>query len=315
LARFGEEVLETARFKGAETTVRTPASCAGIGLHSGKPARLTLLPAEPDTGVVFRRTDLTEASYVAARYDNVAATELGTTLRNAAGVSVATVEHLMAALSMLGVDNVVVELDGPEVPIMDGSSAAFVALIERAGLKSFAVPRKFIRVLKPVEICEGEKRAALLPHGGFSLSFEIEFKSPVVGRQALDAELGALTFRREIAPARTFGFLEEVELLRARGLALGGSLDNAIVIDGTRMLNTQPLRFADEFVRHKMLDAAGDLALAGAPLMARYVGRRSGHELNNRLLRALFADPAAWRFEGGSGPRPAAIGLHAAVGP
>ncbi|MFZ1990604.1 MAG: UDP-3-O-acyl-N-acetylglucosamine deacetylase [Alphaproteobacteria bacterium] len=295
-------------FKSIQSSIRTPASCAGVGLHSGAPVSITLLPAEPDTGVVFRRTDLTsDNAYVVARFDHVKTTELGTTLSNARDVSVATVEHLMSALSGLGVDNVVIEVNGPEIPIMDGSARPFVELVDRAGIEYSAEPKKLIRVLKPVVVEEGGKRASLAPADGFSVSFEIDFPSKAIGHQQAEVEVNPFSFRRLIAPARTFGFLHEVEYLRSRGLALGGSLENAIVVSEDKILNEGPLRFKDEFVRHKMLDAVGDLALAGRPLIARYEGVKAGHELNNRLLRALFADEAAWRIESArTEPRPAA---------
>jgi UDP-3-O-[3-hydroxymyristoyl] N-acetylglucosamine deacetylase len=257
-----------------------------------------LLPAEPDTGIVFRRKDVpAERSYVEARYDRVSATQLGTTLSNEQGTTLSTVEHLMAALSGLGIDNVVVEVDGPEVPILDGSALGFAQLIDRGGIETAPAARRFIKVIKPVEVIEGNKRAALMPAESFTLSFEIDFRSAAIGHQQAEFAVAPSIFRREIAAARTFGFLEEVEHLRTKGLTLGGSLDNAIVVSGDRVLNEGPLRFKDEFVRHKMLDALGDLALAGAPLIARYEGVRAGHELNNRLLRALFADSSAWRVE------------------
>jgi len=298
VGKLGAEAVDLNGFKSMQSTIRTPASCAGVGLHSGAQVSITLLPAEPNTGIVFRRTDLTsDDAYIAARFDRVRTTELGTTLANARGVAVATVEHLMSALSGLGVDNVVVEVSGPEIPIMDGSARPFVELIDRAGIEYSAEPKKLVRVLKPVVIEEGEKRAVLAPADAFCVAFAIEFSSAAIGHQEFEAEISPLAFRRFIAPARTFGFLHEVEYLRSRGLALGGSLENAIVVSEDRILNTEPLRFKDEFVRHKMLDAVGDLALAGAPLVARYEGVKAGHELNNRLLRALFADESAWRYE------------------
>ena len=217
----GADPMNLNGFKSYQSTIRTPASCAGVGLHSGVPVSITLLPAEPDSGVVFRRTDLSsDNAYVVARFDQVNTTELGTTLSNARGVSVATVEHLLSALSGLGVDNVVVEVNGPEIPIMDGSARPFVELIDRAGIEFSAEPKKIIRVLKPVLVEEGGKRAALMPADGFAVSFAIEFASKAIGRQETEVEISPLNFRRLIAPARTFGFLHEVEYLRSRGLAL-----------------------------------------------------------------------------------------------
>ncbi len=275
-------------------------------MHSGQAAVITLLPAEPDTGIVFRRTDLSsDGAYVDARFDCVTTTELGTTLSNQRGVSVATVEHLLSALYGLGVDNVVIEVNGPEIPIMDGSALGFVELIDRAGVEYSAEPKQLLHVLKPVVVEDGGKRAALLPSKSFVLSFEIDFESKAIGRQEVEVEVSPLSFRRSVAPARTFGFLHEVEYLRSKGLAQGGSLDNAIVVSEGRILNKGPLRFEDEFVRHKLLDAVGDLALAGRPLIARYEGVKAGHALNNRLLRALFADSSAWRLESApTEPRP-----------
>lgn len=297
-----------------QTTLATPVSCTGIGLHSGAKASLTLLPAEPDTGIVFRRTDIDGGgAFVEARYDRVSATELGTTLTNTAGVSVATVEHLMAALMGLGIDNVVAEIAGPELPIMDGSAEAFVALLDRAGSAYAPTPRKLVRVTKPVIVSEGASRAVLMPCDKMMLACEIDFRSPAIGRQSVELTLTPSVFRREIARARTFGFLKDAETLRAKGLAQGASLQNAIVVDESGILNSEPLRFADEFVRHKVLDAVGDLGLAGAPLIGRYEGLRAGHALNNRLLRALFADETAWRIEKAR-PEPAEARRMLAVG-
>jgi UDP-3-O-[3-hydroxymyristoyl] N-acetylglucosamine deacetylase len=274
-------------------------SLCGIGVHSGAPVTLTILPAESDSGVVFRRTDIEGVgAYIPARYDFVSETRLGTSLTNRHGVSVSTVEHLLAAFAGLGIDNAAVEIDAPELPIADGSAAEFVRLVDRAGTTYSRFPRSYVRVLRPVEIVDGDKRAALLPADRFTIACEIEFEARAIGRQSITVEITPMSFRRELAPARTFGFAHEVEALRAQGLAGGGSLENAVVIgEHGEMLNPEPLRYCDEFVRHKALDVLGDLALCEGSLIARYEGRKPGHALNNRLLRALFADPAAWVLE------------------
>ena len=281
-----------------QQTLAYAVECVGIGLHSGMSVTMTLHPAPADHGIVFRRLDVAEKSRdIPARYDHVVDTRLCTTLGNSAGVVVGTVEHLMAAFAGLGVDNARVELDGPEVPIMDGSSAPFVFLIECTGLVEQARPRRVVRVLKETSLADGQTQVSLVPGACLSLDCEIDFNDAAVARQALTLHLVNGTFRRELARARTFGFLEDVEKLRALGLARGGSLDNAIVVDAGRVMNADGLRYEDEFVRHKTLDALGDLYLAGAMVIGAFRGVRSGHGANNRLLRALFADPAAWRFE------------------
>lgn len=270
---------------------------AGVGVHSGAATSLELAPAAAGTGVVFERTDVAGSSaQIQPTAEAVVETRLGTVIANSAGVRVSTVEHLMATLYALGVDNVRVRIDGPEVPIMDGSAGPFVELIDRAGLRAQAAARLRLQVLEPVEVRDGDKRAALLPCDGFELAFEIAFDSAAIGRQSLAVALDEASFRSEVAAARTFGFAHEVEALRSAGLARGGSLDNVVVIDGERILNPEGLRRPDEFVRHKMLDAVGDLALLGHPLLARYEARYSGHGLNNALARALLARPRAWRL-------------------
>ncbi|MBM3566394.1 MAG: UDP-3-O-acyl-N-acetylglucosamine deacetylase [Alphaproteobacteria bacterium] len=279
-------------------TLAHAVECVGVGLHSGLNVTMTLKPAEPDRGVVFRRIDVAEGSGdVPARFDNVIDTRMCTTLGNRAGVTVGTTEHLMAAFAGLGVDNAIVELNGPEVPIMDGSSAPFVFLVECAGLAEQAAPRRVIRVVKDVGFSDGPIRVSLSPSDHLSLDCEIDFKSAAVARQSLRLGLVNGAFRKELARARTFGFLEEVEQLRALGLARGGSLENAIVVHDGRVLNEGGLRYDDEFVRHKALDALGDLYMAGAPIIGAFKGIRSGHAANNRLLHALFADSSAWRRE------------------
>ena len=256
---------------------------------------MTLGPAEPDSGVVFRRSDAAgRGGSVRATVRYVSDSTLCTTLSNGDGVRVSTIEHLMAALSGCGIDNVVIELDGPEVPIMDGSSAPFVFLIECAGVAEQPAPRKAIRVLKRVQVCEGERKASLAPADGFSVSFEIDFENPAVARQSCSFTLSDGSFKTELCRARTFGFVHELEQLRALDLARGGSLDNAIVISGDKVLNEGGLRYEDEFVRHKALDSMGDLYLLGAPLIGHFHGFRSGHALNHRLIRELLDDDGAW---------------------
>ncbi|HJM51770.1 MAG TPA: UDP-3-O-acyl-N-acetylglucosamine deacetylase [Alphaproteobacteria bacterium] len=278
-----------------QQTLRNPISCTGIGLHSGVRVAMTLRPAEAGSGIVFRRLDRpAPVADVAARWDGVSDTTLGTTIGNDEGTSVATVEHLMAALYGCGVDNAIVELDGGEVPIMDGSAAPFVFLIECAGLIEQIPERSSICVLKTVEVEDDDRYACLSPYDGFMLEVEIDFDNPLIAHQSwqFDAALG--TFKDQLCRARTFGFLDDVEALRARGLARGGSLENAIVVGSEGVINQDGLRYGNEFVRHKALDAVGDLYLAGAPLLGRYHSQRGGHSLNNRLLAALFADAEAW---------------------
>jgi UDP-3-O-[3-hydroxymyristoyl] N-acetylglucosamine deacetylase len=255
---------------------------------------MVLRPAAPDSGIRFYRSDLN--TEIAADWRNAVDSPLCTTLTNSKGVSVGTVEHLMAALAGLEIDNVVVELDGPEVPAMDGSASPFVFLIECAGLTEQDAPRRAIRVLKPVSVGTPGKSAVLAPSDQFAVSFAIDFASSAIRRQELTLAPCPATFKHELSAARTFGFLDEVERMREAGLARGGSLDNAVVIAGDRVLNEEGLRYVDEFVRHKMLDAVGDLYLAGAPLLGHFHGTRSGHALNRQLLVALFADRTAWCY-------------------
>ncbi|MDE2228980.1 MAG: UDP-3-O-acyl-N-acetylglucosamine deacetylase [Alphaproteobacteria bacterium] len=287
---------------GMQKTLKAPIHCRGIGLHSGAHIEMVLRPAAPDTGIRFYRSDLN--TEIAADWRNAVDSPLCTTLANAKGVSVGTVEHLMAAFAGLEVDNAVVELDGPEIPAMDGSASPFVFLIECAGLVGQDAPRRVIRVLKPITVGTPGQSAALVPNDRFSVSFAIDFTSSAIRRQELTLSPCPATFKHELCAARTFGFLDEVERMREAGLARGGSLDNAVVIAGDRVLNEEGLRYDDEFVRHKMLDALGDLYLAGAPLLGHFHGTRSGHALNRQLLAALFADRSAWRF--GSAELPAA---------
>lgn len=295
------KVIERPGLAVFQTSLRNRISCTGIGLHSGRPARMTLYPAAAGTGVMFRRVDLRgklpDADIlIAARYDRVSGTQLGSTLSNDAGVSAATVEHLMSALAGYGIDNILVDLDGPEVPVFDGSSSQLLIQLECAGMAELAARRRYLRVLETVTVTEGAKRASLSPFNGFAVDFEIDFASSVIGRQSRRFDSGVDSYKTDIARARTFGFLHEVEQLRASGLALGGSLANAVVIDGDGVVNKEGLRYRDEFVRHKILDAIGDLYLAGAPILGRFDAVRSGHELNNRLLRELFSRPQAFEI-------------------
>jgi len=286
-----------------QKTVKQRIGCTGVGLHTGRKVRLELVPAEAGSGIWFRRVDLPGAPLVAARWDNVSDTRLCTVLGaglGERGASVATVEHLMAALAGMGIDNLVIELDGPEVPAMDGSAAPFVFLIECAGVEEQPAMRAYVEVLRPVRVSDGEARAALTPSDGFSIGFDIDFAAAAIGRQRAFFDGNADSFKTALAGARTFGMAEEVEQMRSAGLALGGSLDNAVVVSGDRVLNAGGLRYRDEFVRHKMLDSLGDMALAGAPILGHFHGSRSGHALNNRLLRALFADARAWRLVDGA---------------
>src|SRR3954453_20472867 len=277
-----------------QRTLRNAASCRGIGLHCGQPVMMTLRPAAPDTGIVFRRSDA--GAEIRADWSNSVESALSTVLSNREGIHVATVEHLMAALAGNRIDNAVVELDGPEVPIMDGSAAPFVRLIEGAGTETQDMPRRAIKIMKPVEVVENGNSAALLPDSGFSMSFEIDFDNPLIRHQDISLSIDPDAFNAEIAPARTFGLLDDWPRLKAAGLARGGSLDNAIVISGDRVLNAGGLRFADEFVRHKLVDAVGDLSLAGGAIIGHFRGLRSGHALTRRLLAAVFANPDSWCF-------------------
>jgi UDP-3-O-[3-hydroxymyristoyl] N-acetylglucosamine deacetylase len=293
----GASSIDGAFAPGPQTTLRQKVSCTGIGLHSGKRVILSLVPAEPETGIWFHRTDLSgDDAWIAGRWDQVIDTRMCTVVGNTAGAYVGTVEHLMAALAACGVDNVVVELDAPEPPAMDGSSAPFMFLIECAGVAQMRAQRSMLHVLKPVRAEEGAKFAALEPCSHPALDVEIVFENQVIGRQRSRMPLSAMRFKSELARARTFGFAEEVAFMRSNGLALGGSLDNAVVIDGDTVLNPEGLRYRDEFVRHKALDAVGDLYLCGGPIVGRYLGHQAGHKLNNLLLRALFADSTAYEW-------------------
>jgi UDP-3-O-[3-hydroxymyristoyl] N-acetylglucosamine deacetylase len=285
--------------KGAkQTTLRHQVAVSGVGVHSGLPVTLTLHPADDDSGIIFQRisSDGSVEREIRADVRAVTATEFATVLGDAKGPLCSTAEHLLAALRGLYVDNVVVEIDGPEVPIMDGSAAAFVEAIDQAGLTARALPRRYIEVVKPITVAKDGAYGELRPNlNGFRVEAEIEFDHPLIGRQALSLDVEPDTFRREIARARTFGFMRDVTKLWTAGYALGASFENTLVVSEDRVLNPQGLRFADEFVRHKVLDAIGDLALAGQPLLATYKTIRGGHKLNHAVLSALMADPKAWR--------------------
>ena len=281
------------RFARQRTLSRSVAF-GGIGLHSGKRVTVLLRPAAPNQGITFRRTDTAGTAAVPALWRDVGDTYLSTVLMDAAGSRIGTVEHLMAAFAGAAIDNVSVELDGPELPAMDGSSEPFMAMLDVAGAIEQPAARRGIRVLEPVVVADGPRRAALLPDDDFSVAVEIDYPGTLIGRQSHHFRMTEGGFATEIAPARTFGFLHEVDSMRAAGLGLGGSLDNAVVIGEHAVLNEGGLRFTDEFVRHKILDAIGDLYLAGGPILGRFEGVQSGHRLNNELLRTLFADPAAW---------------------
>ncbi|CAA7616341.1 UDP-3-O-(3-hydroxymyristoyl) N-acetylglucosamine deacetylase [Candidatus Terasakiella magnetica] len=283
----------------SQRTLKTSIGCTGIGLHSGAKVTMVLHPADHDTGIRFRRIDIAGGgAIIPAHWASVHDTRMNSCLRNDDGVVVGTVEHLMAALAGMNIDNCLIDINGPEVPVMDGSAAPFLFLIECAGVVEQDAPRRAIKVLKRVVVKDGDRVASLTPSSGFSVRFEIDFASTAISRQEFFVNLSRGTFKSEISRARTFGFEQEVSMLRAHGLARGGSLDNAVVIDstGTRVLNDDGLRYGDEFVRHKVLDAVGDLYLAGAPLLGHFHGVRSGHAVNNQLLRALFADQTAWTY-------------------
>jgi UDP-3-O-[3-hydroxymyristoyl] N-acetylglucosamine deacetylase len=275
--------------------------CAGIGVHTGAHARIVLSPAPTDTGIVFVRSDLRDVdNRIRAHADRVAHTQLGTSLRNDAGAEIATIEHLMAACAGLGVDNLLVEVDGPEVPILDGSSAPFVQVLLNAGLRQQGGAQRVIRLLEPVEIVSGTKRAALLPapeRDNLELDVTIRFADPAIGLQRRVATLTPESFLADIAGARTFGFMADMAALHAMGRGRGASLENTVAIEAGRVVNPEGLRFEDEFVRHKLLDAVGDLALAGAPIAGRFVADQPGHALNAQLVRALLDTPGAWRWE------------------
>lgn len=281
----------------AQRTLKSVISTTGVGLHTGHKVKLVLRPAAPDTGVVFHRVDLADSPPIPARAQDVTDTRLATCLGEGEA-KVWTVEHLMSALAGLGIDNIHVDLDGPELPIMDGSAGPFVFLIQSAGIVEQPAPKRFIRVRHPVEVTHGDKVARLEPYHGFRVTLSIDFRHPVFERSGNVAtiDFAEESYVNEVSRARTFGFMQDVEAMRAQGLALGGTLDNAVVMDEFRVLNPDGLRYADEFVKHKILDCVGDLYLAGHPLIGAFRGHKTGHALNNQLLRALLDDAAAWEL-------------------
>jgi UDP-3-O-[3-hydroxymyristoyl] N-acetylglucosamine deacetylase len=284
------------RFIGArQTTIAREIELTGTGVHSGAPVSLILHPAEADTGFRFIVTKRGRMiCEIAAHVDNIKSVTLCTVIGDESGVTVGTVEHLLAALRGLSIDNCYIEVDSKELPIMDGSSAPFVDLIDEAGIRELSSPRKFIKVLKPIRVEDGDCWGEIAPHSGFHLDVEIDFPTPLIGRQRLSHELSPGVFRHELSRARTFGFMSDVERLWKAGLALGANLSNTVAIGEDRIMNREGLRFPQEFVRHKMLDAVGDLSLAGHPILGAFRSVRGGHRLNANVLKALFADPAAW---------------------
>jgi len=284
---------------GRQTTLQDHMTVAGVGVHSGRPASVTLHPAEPNTGIALLRSgcDGQPDREFSAHFRSVTATEFATVLGDASGPAVSTTEHILAALRALGVDNAVIEIDGPEIPIMDGSAAPFVAAIDQAGIVTLPASRRYIQVLKPVRVAKGDSYGELRPYlQGLRIEAEIEFDHPLIGRQAIAVDVEPDLFRRELARARTFGFMCDVEKLWSAGYALGASLENTVVVAENRVLNPEGVRFADEFVRHKAVDAIGDLALSGAPLIGAYRSVRGGHKLNHAVLTALMTDRSAWTY-------------------
>ena len=286
-----------------QRTIKSLTRAVGVGMHSGQKVELTLRPAAPDTGIVFRRVDLPQPVDIPVRFDSVSDTRMASTIAvggDPGAPRVQTIEHLMSACCGLGLDNLYIDITADEVPILDGSAASFVFLLQSAGIELQGAPKRFLRVKRPIEVRQGEGArlmwARLEPWHGFKLTFEIDFGHPAVDAtgQRTTFDMGSGRYKRDIARARTFGFTKDVEAMRSRGLTLGGSMDNAIVVDDWRVLNADGLRYDDEFVRHKMLDAIGDLYNAGHPMLASYTAYKSGHALNNQLLRALLADQSAW---------------------
>ena len=301
-----------------QRTLKALSRAVGVGIHSGQKVEMTLRPAAPDTGIVFRRVDLNVPVDIPVRVDTVSDTRMATTISpngDPKGPKVQTIEHLLSACAGLGLDNLIVDINADEVPVLDGSAASFVYLLQSAGIELQNAPKRFLRVLKSVEVShgEGERRiwARLDPHHGYTLNFQIEFANPVVaatGQQYL-FDMGSGQYKREIARARTFGMARDMEVMRARGLTLGGALDNAIVVDDYRVLNSDGLRYDDEFVKHKILDAIGDMQVAGHPLLAAYTSFKGGHALNNQLLRTLMADESAYEMVSFTDEREAPAGF------
>jgi len=297
-----------------QRTLKEPVRTTGVGLHTGVKVEITLRPAPPDTGIVFRRMDLDPPAELKADPYLVTDTRLCSMLESGPA-KVSTVEHLMSALAGLGIDNALVDLTGPEIPILDGSSAPFVYLLQSAGIVEQDAPKRYVRILRPIEVRDGDKLARLTPHNGFKIEFTIDFKHPVFEKsgKTVSIDFAETAYAKEVARARTFGFMHEVEALRNSGLALGGSLDNAIVMDEYRVLNVEGLRYEDEFVKHKVLDAIGDLYLLGYPIIGAFEAYKSGHALNNALLRELLQHQEAWEFvsfERSEDVPPAFLHLH-----
>lgn len=279
-----------------QQTLKNSIHCSGVALHSGAKVSMVLHPAEADTGIVFRRTDAAGGTEIQASWRNAIETPLCTTLVDPRGNQVTTIEHLMSALSGCGIDNAVIELNGPEVPIMDGSAAPFVFLIECAGVAVQNSPRRALRILENVSVSEPHRAASLAPGRGFTVGFEIVYPDTLIGRQEWFTEVNESAFKRDVARARTFGLVQDIEKMHAMGLARGGSLDNAVVVNGHEVVNEEGLRFADEFVRHKVLDSIGDLYMVGTPIIGHFHGDRAGHALTLRLLQTLFAREGAWEW-------------------
>lgn len=281
-----------------QRTLKESVSAIGVGLHKGEKVQITLRPAPANTGIVFRRVDLDPIVDIKATPDAVGETTLCTCLVNEQGVQISTVEHLLSAVAGLGIDNLVIDVDSPEIPIMDGSALPFVYLIQSVGIETLNVAKRFIRIKKPIRIDEGDKWAELKPHQGFRVNFAIEFEHPVIAKtsQTMTMDLSSCSFIKEISRARTFGFMRDIEFLRSHNLALGGSLENAIVLDEYRMLNKDELRYDDEFVKHKILDAIGDLYMCGASILGELNAFKSGHGLNNLLLREVFKQTDCWEW-------------------
>ena len=279
-----------------QQTIAKPVSIRGIGLHTGTEVTMKLHPAKVDYGIKFIRKDIKHNNVIEALWSNVSSTKLSTTISNQNGTSVSTIEHLMSALSGLHIDNIKIEIDGPEVPIMDGSSIKFVDLIDKTSTKSLNKRRKILKVKKNIKVENNDSSVELKPNNQFSIDFEIDFPSKLISKQSCQLQLVNGNYKTDIASARTFGFERDVDMLRSNGLALGGSLDNAVVVGETKILNSDGLRFKDEFVRHKILDSIGDLYLAGTPIQGYFFGNKSGHHLNNLLLKSLFADKNNYEY-------------------
>ena len=289
-------MIDVSNSSQIQQTIAEPLSIRGIGLHTGINISMQLYPAEADYGIKFIRKDLHNNNMIEALWSNVTNTKLSTTISNKNGASVSTIEHLMSALSGLHIDNIKIEIDGPEVPIMDGSSIKFVDLIDKTSIKSLNKKRKILKVKKNIKVEKNDTSVELKPNNQFSIDFEIDFPSKLVSQQSCHLQLVNGNYKTDIASARTFGFEKDVDMLRSNGLALGGSLDNAVVVGESKILNSDGLRFKDEFVRHKILDSIGDLYLAGAPIQGYFLGNKSGHHLNNILLRSLFADKNNYEY-------------------